>query len=89
MKVSWSSRSQRPNVSLPIRRISSRKWAGCFLDRFGSDLKLNEKQIQGVYYRLQKWLPDAIQLINRSFLDSDKQEAYKKLIVERAAGFVS
>lgn len=58
-------------------------------DRFGSDLKLNEKQIQGVYYRLQKWLPDAIQLINRSFLDSDKQEAYKKLIVERAAGFVS
>jgi serine/threonine-protein kinase HipA len=50
---------------------------------------LNEKQIQGVYYRLQKWLPDAIQLINRSFLDSDKQEAYKKLIVERAAGFVS
>lgn len=60
-----------------------------YFDRFGSDLKLNEKQIQGVYYRLQKWLPDAIQLINRSFLDSDKQEAYKKLIVERAAGFVS
>jgi serine/threonine-protein kinase HipA len=59
-----------------------------YFDRLGAILKLNDKQINAVYKRLQKWLPKAIQLINSSFLDSDKQEAYKELIIERTKLFI-
>ncbi|MBK7223143.1 MAG: HipA domain-containing protein, partial [Saprospiraceae bacterium] len=59
-----------------------------YFDRLGAGLKLNDKQINAVYKRLQEWLPKAIQLINISFLDSDKQEAYKKLIAERTKLFI-
>jgi len=54
-----------------------------YFDRFGAVLKLNDKQINAVYKRLQKWLPEATELIDRSFLESDRQIAYKKLIAER------
>lgn len=59
-----------------------------YFDRLGSVLKLNDKQINAVYKRLQKWLPEAIQLINISFLDLDRQEAYKNLIAERTKLFI-
>jgi len=59
-----------------------------YFDRLGAELKLNEKQINTVYKRLQKWLPDAGQLIDSSFLDSDRQKAYKKLIAERTKLFI-
>ncbi len=59
-----------------------------YFDRLGAVLKLNNKQINAVYKRLQKWLPNAIQLINSSFLDSDRQEAYKDLIAERTKLFI-
>lgn len=59
-----------------------------YFDRLGAILKLNDKQINAVYKRLQEWLPKAIQLINISFLDSDKQEAYKELIAERTKLFI-
>jgi serine/threonine-protein kinase HipA len=59
-----------------------------YFDRFGDVLTLNAKQINGVYKRLQKWLPGAIQLIDGSFLDVDKQKAYKELVVERVEFFV-
>jgi serine/threonine-protein kinase HipA len=58
-----------------------------YFDRFGASLKLNEKQINGVYKRLQKWLPEANQLIERSFLDSTRQKAYKELIDKRVKLF--
>lgn len=58
-----------------------------YFDRFGDVLKLNAKQINGVYKRLQTWLPGATQLIERSFLDTDQQDAYKKLIRERVGLF--
>ncbi len=51
--------------------------------------KLNEKQINAVYKRLQKWWPEAMELIDRSFLDPDRQNAYKKLIDERVKLFIA
>ena len=59
-----------------------------YFDRPGDVLKLNDKQIKAVYKRLQKWLPEATKLIDRSFLDSDKQKVYKQLIVERTKLFI-
>jgi serine/threonine-protein kinase HipA len=54
-----------------------------YFDRFGDVLKLNDKQINAVYKRLVKWLPDAILLIDMSFLTEDLQLAYKKMITQR------
>jgi serine/threonine-protein kinase HipA len=58
-----------------------------YFDRLGEVLKLNEKQINSVYKRLEKWLPEAEDLIARSFLDADGQKAYLDLIVVRAKLF--
>lgn len=60
-----------------------------YFDRLGVVLKLNDKQINAVYKRLQEWLPKAVQSINSSFLDLGRQEAYKALITERAKLFIS
>jgi serine/threonine-protein kinase HipA len=58
-------------------------------DDFGGVLKLNAKQINGVYRRLQKWLPAAGDLIDASFLDLDRQKGYKELIAKRVAVLVN
>jgi len=58
-----------------------------YFDQLGLVLKLNEKQTKGVYKKLQKWLPLAIQLIEISFLKTEFQESYKKLITERVKLF--
>lgn len=58
-----------------------------YFDRLGAVLQLNDKQITAVYRRLKKWFPEAIALIDSSFLDSDKQKAYKELITQRVAQF--
>lgn len=55
-----------------------------YFDRFGSVLSLNDKQINAVYKRLKKWLPEAIKLIDRSFLKEDYRTAYKELITQRS-----
>jgi serine/threonine-protein kinase HipA len=60
-----------------------------YFDRLGAGLQLNDKQINTVYKRLQKWLPEAIQWINSSFLDSDRQKAYKDLINDRVKLFAA
>jgi len=60
-----------------------------YFDRLGVFLKLNEKQISSVYKRLMKWVSEANQLIERSFLDPEKQNAYKKLILDRVKLFMS
>ena len=58
-------------------------------DDFGAVLKLNAKQINAVYGRLQRWLPEANKLIDQSFLHPEKQIAYKEMIVERVSVFVA
>jgi serine/threonine-protein kinase HipA len=49
-------------------------------DRLGVVLKLNEKQVNGVYKRLPKWLPKANQLIEESFLSNDLKTHYKERV---------
>jgi serine/threonine-protein kinase HipA len=58
-----------------------------YFDRLGAVLKLNDKQILSVYKKLGKWLPEAIQLIDSSFLSPDKQKAYIELITKRVRLF--
>jgi len=58
-----------------------------YFDRFGIFLKLNEKQINAVYKRLGKWLPEASQMIEMSFLTEDFKAAYKELISKRVMIF--
>ena len=58
-----------------------------YFDRLGEGLKLNNKQIHGVYNRLEKWLPSAIELIQLSFLDEQRKSAYIKFISKRTGIF--
>ena len=58
-----------------------------YFDQLALVLNLNAKQTEGVYKKLQKWLPLAILLIEISFLEPEFQESYKKLITKRAKLF--
>lgn len=58
-----------------------------YFDRLGRVLTLNDKQINGVYKKLDKWLPAAIQLIDKSFVNPNSQNAYKEQITERCLFF--
>lgn len=58
-----------------------------YFNRFAEVLQLNEKQIQAVYKRLKKWQPEAIELIDSSFLEESAKSEYKKLISERVKVF--
>ncbi len=56
-----------------------------YFERFGHQLKLNQKQIQSVFRRIEGWLPKALQLINKSFLPEDLKVEYAEVIVKQAA----
>lgn len=58
-----------------------------YFDRFANVLLLNDKQIKTVYKRLFRWLPEAIQLIDISFLSEHHRTAYKALITQRVIQF--
>lgn len=66
-----------------------KNFSKAYFSRLGAVLQLNDRQIQAVYKRLRKWLPEAIKLIDSSFLDADRQTSYKELIVARTAQFDS
>ena len=56
-----------------------------YFERFGDQLKLNHKQIQSVFRRIDGWLPKAQQLINKSFLPEDLKVEYVEVIVKQVA----
>jgi serine/threonine-protein kinase HipA len=58
-----------------------------YFDRLASVLTLNRKQVQVVYQRLYKRLPDATEMIDRSFLSDDYKLTYKEIITQRAMLF--
>jgi serine/threonine-protein kinase HipA len=60
-----------------------------YFDRFANVLKLNEKQINAVYKRLVKWLPEATQLIDISFLTEENRIAYTNMVTKRVKQFAS
>jgi serine/threonine-protein kinase HipA len=57
-------------------------------DEFGKVLKLNDKQINSVYRKLELWFPGAMELINISFLNEKFKSQYKELITQRVGLFV-
>lgn len=59
-----------------------------YFDRYANVLQLNAKQIKVVYKRLLKWLPNAIHLINISFLSEENKVACKNLIEQRVSKFL-
>lgn len=56
-----------------------------YFEGFGYQLKLNDKQIQSIFRRIEEWLPKAEQLINKSFLPEDLKVEYVEVIVKQAA----
>jgi serine/threonine-protein kinase HipA len=60
-----------------------------YFDRFADVLKLNEIQINAVYKRLVKWLPEATQLIDMSFLTEENRIAYTNLVTNRVKQFTA
>jgi serine/threonine-protein kinase HipA len=60
-----------------------------YFNQFGEVLKLNEKQINSVFKKLDTWLPKAIQLIDISFLNDHNKIQYKNLITQRVNILVS
>lgn len=56
-----------------------------YFERFGDQLKLNHKQIQSVFRRIEGWLPKAQQLINKSFLPEDLKVEYLEVVVTQVA----
>lgn len=60
-----------------------------YFNRFGAVLKLNEKQINSVYKKLNTWLPQALDLIDISFIDDNKKAQYKILINQRTLLFTA
>lgn len=60
-----------------------------YFERLGELLKLNKKQINAVFKRLEKWQTDAIELIYASFLSDDRKSEYTKLIINRSNQFLA
>lgn len=56
-----------------------------YFNQFGEVLKLNDKQINAVYKKLETWLPQATHLIDSSFLNEHNKVQYKKLITQRVS----
>jgi len=58
-----------------------------YFDRLGKVLELNDKQIGSVYQKSQTWLPDAVHLIEQSFLEKAAKKGYIDLIEKRVLTF--
>ena len=56
-----------------------------YFERFGEQLELNNKQIQFVFRRIEKWVPNAQLLINKSFLPEDLKLEYIEVMSIQAA----
>jgi len=54
-------------------------------ERFGKKLELTDKQIQGVFERMIKYKPKAIEWIGKSFLSDDMKQAYINVFKKRYA----
>ncbi len=57
------------------------KWE--HFERLGKGLALTNKQIQGVFKRMIKYKPKAVEWIDKSFLSDDMKKAYKNVLETR------
>jgi len=52
-------------------------------EQLGKDLELSDKQIQGVFMRMLKNKPKAMEWIDKSFLSANMKKAYKNILETR------
>jgi serine/threonine-protein kinase HipA len=64
-------------------------FSSTYFNRLGENLKLNEKQIAGVYKRLEDWRLKAVKLIEKSFLSSENKVKYLNQLEERVNIFIN
>lgn len=65
------------------------KFNKLYFDRFAETLKLNAKQMNVVYKRLNKWLPTAVNLIDKSFLSNENKITYAAKLKEKVKIFIT
>lgn len=58
-----------------------------YFERFGTGLNLNKKQMEVVFIRVREWLPQALLLIEKSFLSDQYKVQYSNLLSQRALLF--
>ena len=51
--------------------------------QFAQSLKMNEKQVENIFRCFQEAMPMVLNLIEESFLESDKKKEYQQLIQKR------
>ena len=77
--------ADREESALTVNGKKSRLQRGDF-DALATTLGLTNRQITNSHARLQRGLAAALEVISNSFLSPDKQEAFRRLITDRAAG---
>lgn len=65
------------------------KFDKLYFDRFAEVLQLNNKQMNTVYKRLNKWIPKVEDLIGKSFLSIENKTKYALRIKEKAKIFIT
>ena len=75
LKVNLANPKDKEELALSIEG-KKRKLAKVHFEKFGSNLGLNEKQIQGVFKRFESNKSNILELINESFLKEESKEIY-------------
>ena len=84
LNVSLANPLDNEELALPIEGKKKRLRKDHF-KRFGQDLDLNEKQIEGVFKRFIKNKSLAFEWIDNSFLSDKFKERYKEILEQRYA----
>lgn len=79
LNVALANSEDKEELALTLSGKKKKLTRTNFLD-FGRSLKLNEKQINGVFHRMLRNKSKAIEWINQSFLSEDTKIAYKELL---------
>lgn len=77
--------ADREESAITVNGKKSRLQRGDF-DALAATLGLTGRQITNSHARLHRGLAAAMEVISNSFLSQDKQEAFRRLIADRAAG---
>ena len=77
--------ADREESALTVNGKKSRLQRGDF-DVLAATLGLTDRQIANAHTRLQRGLTAAMEVISNAFLSPEKQEAFRGLITDRAAG---
>ena len=66
-----------------------KKITRAYFERYGEELGLTEKQVQGAFKRFEKNRPKATKWIEQSFLSVEMKKAYLEVLEERSTTIYS